>query len=122
MPTVNNPIPAGPLDNTGLVDEATMRKSIWPLNPYYISRPTLRQLIRQHRFPGVRIGGRYFFRLSDVAAFLQTKGVSAEEASAPRRHGNLGNKNAAGPHQPRGKGKAKTFKKPTVPRKEEVHV
>jgi hypothetical protein len=83
MPTPNNPASIEALDDTGLVDEQTMRKTIWPLNPYFIKKPTLRELVRRKEFPGVKIGGRYFFRIRDIIAFLKAKGVSAEQAAGP---------------------------------------
>jgi hypothetical protein len=62
------------------VSEAEMRVAVWPTKPDLISNQTLRLLCRQSRWPHLRIGGTYFFRISDVKKFLTDKEVTLAAA------------------------------------------
>jgi hypothetical protein len=69
------------------VDERMMRLRIWPEDPYVISGQTLNKLCREGRFPHLKLGGKYFFKIDEVRKFLLDKRVTlAAAVSAQKWH------------------------------------
>jgi hypothetical protein len=69
------------------VDERMMRLRIWPEDPYVISGQTLKKLCREGRFPHLKLGGQYFFKVAEVRKFLLDKRVTLVAAiSAQKWH------------------------------------
>jgi hypothetical protein len=69
------------------LDERMMRIRVWPEDPWVISGQTLKKLCREGRFPHLKIGGQYFFKLDEVRKFLMDKRVTlAEAVSAQKWH------------------------------------